>query len=107
MQLIAGAKKAAARRGRGRTAFYDDIKRGLMTTPILNGARAVVWPLDEIESINKARVAGLDDDQIRVLVARLHAERAIAAGDVVGKTTANPAAVAKSKTARADAKKAV
>lgn len=75
MELIAGAKAAAALRGRGRTAFYSDVKAGVMTRPVRNGARSVAWPLHEIEKINAARIAGKGDDEIRALVVKLESAR--------------------------------
>ena len=34
------------------------------------------WPSDEVEAINKARIAGATEEQLRDLVTRLHAKRA-------------------------------
>lgn len=74
-ELVPGAKKAADLRGKRKTAFYEEVRDGLMTRPVKNGVRAVVWPLHEIERINAARVAGKSDDEIRTIVAELHAAR--------------------------------
>jgi prophage regulatory protein len=35
----------------------------------------VGWPSDEVIAVNKARVAGATDEQLRELVSRLHAKR--------------------------------
>ena len=66
VQLLTGYK---------RTALYDHIEDGTMTESVSIGARAVAWPENEIEAINRARVAGADDDAVRALVRRLHADR--------------------------------
>ncbi len=67
-----------ARRGRSRSSHYADIKKGLFTSPVPIGARAVAWPASEVEAINAARVAGKTDSEIRALVANLEAARGIA-----------------------------
>lgn len=61
--------------GRGRSSRYADIKSGLMTEPVHIGARSVGWPAHEVRAINRARIAGKTDDEIRELVRRLHAAR--------------------------------
>lgn len=60
---------------RSNASIYNLIKVGLWTKPVLIGRRSVGWPSEEVEEINKARVAGLSDGQIRELVLRLHAKR--------------------------------
>jgi prophage regulatory protein len=62
-------------RGRSRSAHYQDVKDGLFTKPVPIGARAVGWPEHEIDAINGARIAGLNDGEIRELVAKLEAAR--------------------------------
>lgn len=64
-----------ARRGRGRSAHYNDIARGLWTRPVQIGARCAAWPAHETDALLKARIAGVGDDAIQQLVERLHAER--------------------------------
>jgi prophage regulatory protein len=61
--------------GLSRSTIYLRISQGLWTKPVSLGARAVGWPLDEVEAINAARIAGNTDDEIRNLVARLEAAR--------------------------------
>lgn len=63
------------RGGRSRSAHYIDIQQGLFTKPVRLGARSVGWPAREVEAINAARIAGKSDDEIRQLVAALHAAR--------------------------------
>lgn len=62
-------------RGRSRSAHYLDIQQGLFIPPVLIGARAVGWPASEVAILNAARIAGKSDEEIRVLVVRLHALR--------------------------------
>ena len=66
-------------RGRGREAHYSDIREGLCTPPVLIGHKAVAWPSYEIEALNRARIAGKSDEEIRALVAQLVDARAKAA----------------------------
>lgn len=66
-------------RGRGNASHYNDIASGLMTTPVRIGAQSVAWPDSEVEAINRARMAGKSDDEIRALVNHLHELRKAAA----------------------------
>ena len=56
-------------------SIYTAIKAGLFTQPVPIGERSVGWPDYEVAAINRARVAGQTDDQIKALVKRLHAKR--------------------------------
>ena len=67
--------KVLEARGRRRSAHYKDIQDGLFTRPIRIGRRAVGWPRHETQAINAARVSGKSDDEIRAIVAELHAAR--------------------------------
>ncbi len=78
-EIVSGARAAARQRGRGKSAFYNDIANGLMTRPFANGPRARCWPAYEIDAINRARAAGADDQAIRALVDKLHNARRLAA----------------------------
>jgi prophage regulatory protein len=62
-------------RGRSRSSHYLDIKQGLFTSPVSLGARAVGWPEHEVATLNAARIAGQNDQEIRALVADLEADR--------------------------------
>ena len=66
-------------RGKSRSARYVDIEEELLTPGVSLGLRSIGWPEYEIEALNKARVAGKSDDQIRVLVRELVAARNAAA----------------------------
>lgn len=57
------------------TTHYNDIKAGLMTPPVRLGENSVAWPCDEIEAINRARIAGKSDDEIKTLVSELINQR--------------------------------
>ena len=61
--------------GRKPGAHYLDIKAGLMVPGVRIGANAVAWPDDELEAINRAKIAGKSEDEIRELVRRLIAAR--------------------------------
>jgi prophage regulatory protein len=63
------------KRGRSRSAHYLDIQQGLFTSPVSIGARAVGWPEHEVDAINRARIAGYTDAEIRELVTQLEAAR--------------------------------
>ena len=61
-----------------RSYFYQRISDGLMTRPVRIGRRAVAWPKLEIDAINRAVIAGRSNDEIRALVKKLEAQRALA-----------------------------
>ena len=60
---------------RSSASIYNNIRDGLWTKAVPIGLRSVGWPSYEVEAINKYRIAGASDDQIRELVTRLHAKR--------------------------------
>ena len=60
---------------RSHASIYTAIKRGLFTTGVPIGGRSVGWPDYEIFAINRARIAGQSESEIRDLVSRLHAKR--------------------------------
>jgi len=61
--------------GKSRSTLYRDIERGLMVKPVPIGGDRVAWPASEIDAINKARIAGKTDDQIKQLVIELELAR--------------------------------
>jgi prophage regulatory protein len=65
------------RSGNRRSTHYNLIRDGLMVPPINIGERARAYPQHEIEAIIEARIAGQSDQQIRELVTRLVAQRAL------------------------------
>lgn len=60
---------------RSNASIYKLIGDGLWTKPVLIGRRSVGWPSEEVEEINRARIAGLSDAKIRELVQILHQKR--------------------------------
>jgi len=73
--LIRGKQVRAARGGRSNSSHWLDIKKGLWTRPIHIGPHSSTWPLEEVEILNAAYIAGKSNDEIRELVAHLHAKR--------------------------------
>jgi len=67
------------RRGRGRSAHYEDISKGLFTRPVQIGARAVGWPDYEVDALIAAQVASTPPNSLRQLVRQLEERRATAA----------------------------
>jgi prophage regulatory protein len=64
-----------SQRARSSSSHYRDIQNGLFTKPVNLGKKAVGWPLNEVNILTAAQVAGLSEDEIRNLVAELHAKR--------------------------------
>ncbi len=60
---------------RSHASIYNAINAGLFTKPVPIGQRSVGWPLNEVQAINAARIAGKSETEIRELVSRLHAKR--------------------------------
>lgn len=71
----------AARYGKLRSAQYADVAAGLLPKPVKLGLRAAAIPSYEVEAVLGARIAGQSDDQIRKLVKKLVAARALAAAN--------------------------
>jgi prophage regulatory protein len=68
-------KAVLAKMGDSNTNFYGRIKAGLFTSPIKLGERSSGWPEHEVEAILAARIAGVSNERIRELVARLETDR--------------------------------
>lgn len=62
--------------GLSRATVYLRCKQGLLTSPVKLGLRAVAWPANEVDSINKAWIAGKSLADIRALVVDLEKRRA-------------------------------
>ena len=60
---------------RSHASIYTAIKAGLFLKAVPIGERSVGWPDYEIFAINRARIAGQSEAEIRDLVSRLHAKR--------------------------------
>jgi prophage regulatory protein len=65
--------------GKSRSSIYRDIKVGLLPPPVKIGGDRSAWPAYEIDAINRARIAGKSDDQIKQLVSELVDARSRAA----------------------------
>jgi prophage regulatory protein len=61
--------------GLSKTAIYRRIAAGEFPAPITLGARAVAWPDGEVGEVIAAWTAGRSNDEVRALVAKLHAAR--------------------------------
>lgn len=75
MATILRLPMVQAKTGKGRSATYADIERGLMVKPVKLGERAVGIPDYEVDAIIAARIAGATEGELRALVNRLHAAR--------------------------------
>lgn len=58
-----------------KSTHYENIKQGLMVSPVSQGLQAVAYPEHEIQAIIAARIAGKSNDDIRTLVAELIKQR--------------------------------
>lgn len=68
-------KQVEAQTGYSRSTLYLRISERLWPRPVRLGPRAVGWPAHEVQALTAARVAGFSDEEIRLLVNRLHAQR--------------------------------
>lgn len=75
MMILRMAAVKAATGHRSHASIYNSIKEGLFTTGVAIGQRSRGWPDYEVSALIAARIAGLNDNDIRVLVNRLHAKR--------------------------------
>jgi prophage regulatory protein len=62
-------------RGLSKSKIYADIKNGLFLPPVAIGPRARAWAEHEVDSINRAYLAGKSEADIRIVVADLIAAR--------------------------------
>lgn len=70
MNLLHRKQEALRITGFRHAKFQDHIRGGLMVTPVKIG-RNSAWPELELDAINRARIAGKSEDEIRALVRRL------------------------------------
>lgn len=68
-------KQVEMETGYSRSTIYLRITQRLWPKPVNLGARAVGWPANEVAAINRARIAGRSDDEIRALVEELQQAR--------------------------------
>jgi prophage regulatory protein len=78
----------AAEIGGSASLVRKRIRAGLWVRPISIAHSMSVIPAGEVDALKAAIVAGATEDQVRALVARLHAARPGALRDVLGDDTA-------------------
>ncbi len=71
-------KTVCADSGMKRSTLYARQAQGQFPTSISLGGRCVGWIRSEVEAINRARAAGLSDEQIQALVIELESKRGVA-----------------------------
>jgi prophage regulatory protein len=86
------APEVAHLTGRKRWSLYADIRAGLFTKPVVLGPRAVAWPASEVAALNRARIAGASQSELRTLVLDLHAKRKTPPSDAPGGVDVRPRA---------------
>ena len=79
VQAILRLPAVKAESGASRSTIYLRIQQGLWPKPVRLGPRSVGWPASEVAAINAARIAGMTDEEIRILVVKLEAARKTAA----------------------------
>jgi prophage regulatory protein len=57
--------------GRCKSQLAEDIHNGYFVPPVNIGARAIAWPVDEVNEIQRARIAGYSQVEIKHLVKKL------------------------------------
>lgn len=67
--------QVAERRCQSRPQVWRLVRAGLLTPPVKLSAGCSRWPGDEVLAIDRARLAGADDDAVRGLVRQLVAAR--------------------------------
>jgi prophage regulatory protein len=63
----------------GCTTLYRRVGTGLIPPPVKLGPNTSAWPQHELDAIDRARLAGADDTEIRGLVQQLVIDRRAAA----------------------------
>ena len=58
-----------------RAGVYAQVRDGVLPEPIKFGKRASRWIADEVDAIFAAREQSKSDDELRALVANMHAAR--------------------------------
>lgn len=61
--------------GISRSTIYRRVNEGTFPRPIHIGANSVGWPSHEVDAISKALISGSSNNEIKILVQKLHAER--------------------------------
>ena len=68
-------KDVAQRLKKSIGGVYLDVRKGLLSPQIKTGERSSAFIVSEIERVIDARIKGMDNDEFRVLVAQIVAER--------------------------------
>ena len=76
MLILDNLRAVEQQTGERHTAIYEKIKVGLFTRPVKVG-RSSRWPRHEVQAIVSARIAGQTEEQIELMVDKLHAQRAV------------------------------
>ena len=58
-----------------RSTLYERLNAGTFPKPIRLGKRSPRWLLDDVQAIFDAWFAGKSDDEVKKIVAQLHADR--------------------------------
>lgn len=74
-QVWLSDRDIAARKGMSRVTAWRHAQNGTLTPPVRLSPGCTRWPAHEVEAIDRARLAGADDDAIRALVVKLVADR--------------------------------
>jgi len=77
-QFFLRLQEVCKRFGLGKSTIWLRVDQGLLPKPVHVGERAVAWPDVEILAIQKAVMAGYDQDQIKNLVRELLDKRKMA-----------------------------
>jgi prophage regulatory protein len=64
-----------AQYGYARSTIYLLIAQGLWPRPVPLSRRTVGWPEHEVSEVVQARISGMNEDDLRALVSRLHSNR--------------------------------
>lgn len=75
MYEIMRAKDVMKATGLSKVTIWRMVRKGLFTQPVRLGERISGWPVDEIEKLNKAFIAGQQKNEIRILVKQLMEHR--------------------------------
>jgi prophage regulatory protein len=65
--------------GLRKSAIHERIRAGLMVRGVSVGEQAVRFPAHEVQAIVSAHLGGFTEAELRALVIKLHAARAVAA----------------------------
>lgn len=75
-RTLAASRDCQSAAGVKHSQWHEWQVDGLMVRPVAIGPRCRRYPVQEVQAVIDARICGASDDQIRSLVAKLHADRA-------------------------------